>query len=120
MKMLIPVILMFICGCTAFAPVDANKWAKDFYSQNKQCEVIHISWKGQGSITISATDFECSIKTPIAPLSMIPRDATVWDGIKDLLPFAAITYIASQGINKSPTVVSQPTQIIEQPTIWTP
>jgi len=111
-------VMVFVCGCSMFKTVDANAWAKDFYAQKKTSEMIHISWKGAGKISIEADSLEFSMSAPVPPLSMVPREPTFLDNINPtelLLGWGLV-----KGMMNGPTVVTQPQPMVVEPMIVRP
>lgn len=79
--------VVLVSACGTVKQVDANRWARDYYSQPNCADLItvegtNVSWKIENATRIV-------FATPVPQKSIIPRDPTWQEGFFDTLKTVA-------------------------------
>ena len=102
-----PVVLGFIlmalgfafsgCGTITAKPVDANKWAADYYKQDP----TFVAFELTGVSKIEGTNIHMVARSYRPPLTVIPKEPGIVDKICDLGKWITGAYFGAQVLDKA-------------------
>lgn len=100
------ILPVFILGCGSLKPVDANKWAADFYRQQTDYKTAEITFAATGGKVVLEGVVGITLRNTKPPLTVIPKDPGVIDKLCDLGLGMGRLFLAGYGIHEASGIIS--------------
>jgi hypothetical protein len=101
------IIPALLAGCGSLRPVDANKWAADFYRQQTDYKTAEITFAATGGKVVLEGVVAITLRNTKPPLSVIPKDPGVIDKLCDLGLGMGRLFLAGYGIHEAGNMMSK-------------
>ncbi len=95
-----------LAGCSSLKPVDANKWAADYYKQPTDYETVNISFGPAGGKVLLEGVQQITLRNTKPPISMIPKEPGTLDTLANLGLGMGRLFLAGYGIHEAGSMLA--------------